>query len=301
MSKRIIRVQDVQEKMVETLLNGHVKGTTTYIEDLDQAWTWRDGEVTIWTGYNNEGKGTFIRFLALIKSLEEKTKNVFYAPEDAPAEWFYDELIHTLSGLSTDKDHPNFIGADLYVKCLEIIKELFTFIHLPVPTNTVEEITKLFKMLKESDNSYKRFFIDPHIRVSRSKNAPERDDLYGGYFMGVLNDFVMEFPDTHVGLVMHQQTPSKTDNGNYPEPSKYTIKQGGTYSDTADNVNIIWRPKYASDKMDTHVVFKSDKIKKQKLVGLPQSLNFRFNPKTNRFVDFNNANINLYPFEKYLK
>ena len=47
--------------------------------------------------------------------------------------------------------------------------------------------------------------------------------------------------------------------------------------------------------------FKSDKIKKQKLVGLPQSLNFRFNPKTNRYVDFNNPNIDLYPFEKHLK
>ncbi len=301
MNKRIIRVQDVQEKMVDTLLNGHVKGTTTYISDVDEAWTWRQGEVTIWSGYNNEGKGTFIRFLTLIKLLEEKDRACFYAPEDSPAEWFYDELIHTLSGLSTDKDHPNFIGPDLYAKCLEIIKELFTFIHLPVPTNTVEEIVKLWRMLKESDSSYKYFFIDPHVRVTRSKNAPDRDDLYGAYFMGVLNDFVIEYPDTHIGVVMHQQTPQKTDSGNYPEPSKYTIKQGGSYSDTADNVVIIWRPNYASVKTDTHVIFKSDKIKKQKLVGLPQSLNFRFDAKTNRFVDYNNGVTDLYPFEKHLK
>jgi twinkle protein len=301
MNKRIIRVEDVQEKMVDTLLNGHVKGTTTYIDQLDEGWTWRIGEINLWSGYNNEGKGTWLRFIALIKALEEKKKFVWYGPEDAPAEWYYDELIHTLSGKSTDKDHPNFIGPDLYVKCLEIIKGLFTFIHIPVPNNTIEEIVDLWRKMKEDDPSLYGFVIDPHIRVTRSKKAPERDDLYGAYFMGILNDFVLEYPDVSVHIVMHQQTPSKTDSGNYPEPSKYTIKQGGTYSDTADNVIIVWRPKYASEKKDTHVIIKSDKIKKQKLVGLPQSINFRFNPKSNRFVDFMNPNIDLYPFEKHLK
>jgi|688.fasta_scaffold00478_117 twinkle protein len=301
MSKRVIRIRDVQEHMVETLLNGHVKGTTCYIDEIDQVWTWRQGEVNIWTGYNNEGKGTMIRFLALIKALEEKKKFVFYAPEDSPAEWFYDEIIHTLSGKSTDKDNPNFIGPDLYVKCLEILKDLFIFIHIPLPDNTIENLVKLWRGMKEKDPSLYGFIIDPHIRITRSKESPDRDDLFGGYFMGYLNDFVVDFPDVSVHLVMHQQTPKKDDTGNYPEPSKYTIKQGGTYSDTADNVIIVCRPNYAKDKTDTYVIFKSEKIKKQKLVGLPGTVKMRFNPKTNRYVDYNNGSTDLYPFEKHLK
>lgn len=301
MKNRIIRVEDVQEDMVETLLNGHEKGSTTYIPEIDEIWTHRRGELNLWTGLSNQGKGTMLRFLLLIKCLEESIKSCFYAPEDSPAQWFYNELIHTLSGRSTDKDHPNFIGPDLYAKCLEIIKPLFTFIHIPVPNNTVEAIVTVWRELKESDNSYKYFVIDPHVRVSRSNKADNRDDLQAAYFMGILNDFLRDYPDCIVHVVLHQQTPKKNESGNYDKPSGYQVKQGGSFFDTTDNLLLIYRPNYGKDKRDTHCVIESEKIRRQKLVGLPGKCDFRFNPKTNRYVDYNNPAIDIYDFSKHLK
>ena len=52
----------------------------------------------------NEGKSEILKQICLIKSLEENKKFVFYSPEDFPPEEFYDGMIHTLSGMSTDKD-----------------------------------------------------------------------------------------------------------------------------------------------------------------------------------------------------
>ena len=297
MNKRIIVAQDVIENMTYNLLNGSEKGTTTYIDDIDQAWTFRKGEVNIITGYANEGKSMFLRQLCLIKGLEEKKKFCFYTPEDMPAEFFFDELIHTLSGKSTDKDNPFCISPEEYIKCYEKINNIFTLIHISSPDNTVENIVKQWKTMLD----HYAFIIDPYVRLTRSNKSPERDDLHASYLMGILNDFLIEHPDKIVFMVMHQQTPRRTDNGTYPEPNMYAVKSGGTFADTADNVLSIWRPNYAKDKLDTQVHFTSQKIKKQKLTGIPQTVKFRFNRKKNRYADFNNENIDIYDFSKHIK
>ena len=52
-------------------------------------------------------------------------------------------------------------------------------------------------------------------------------------------------------------------------PSLNNIKGGGTFADKADNVLIVWRHNRAIDFKDAQVTFESQKIKKQKLVGIP--------------------------------
>src|SRR5690606_2578445 len=115
------------DDMQTDLQQGKEKGTSTYITGLDDCWTWRMGEFNIWTGYSNEGKSQFLRYLSLVKAIEERRKGedwtfAFYAPEDYPAKEFFDDLIHTAAGRSTDKDNPNFIGKELYRTTYEKIK-----------------------------------------------------------------------------------------------------------------------------------------------------------------------------------
>jgi twinkle protein len=295
----IIRPVDVIEDMLFDLTHGLEKGTTTYVAGLDEAWTWRNTEVNLWSGYANEGKSAVLRYLCLIKALEEGKKFNFYAPEDAPAKGFFDDMIHTLSGRSTDKSNSNFIGVDMYKKCYELIKDLFSFTYIKPPLNTVENIIKEWSKLYQ-EGVY-GFIIDPHVRVTRDKNAPDRDDLYAQYMMSLLTDFGRSNEKSSLHAVLHQQTPKRTEEGFYPPPNMYAVKGGGTYADMADNVMSVWRPKYAKDKLDTEVKITSQKIKKQKLVGIPQELKFRFNRKTNRFVDFNNPDVDLYDFNKWIQ
>ena len=281
----VLTMADCIGRMRDDLIKGKEKGTTTYIEPLDQAWTWRLNEFNIWTGYSNEGKSLFLRFICLIKAINEGWKFAFYAPEDYPANEFFDDIIHTASGYSTDKDNPNFIRTELYNKMYERLKDLFYFVYIKPPKNSLVKVLQSFIPLIEKEG-VKGCIIDPIIKVARPKEYMNADDKYAAYATTLCTDFCRQF-NVSLNLVMHQLTPRLQENGLYPKPSMYNIKGGGTWTDGTDNILGLWRPSYARDKMDDEVKFTSHKIKKQKLVGIPQDVDFRFNRKTNRYVDWN--------------
>ena len=111
----------------------------------------------------------------------------------------------------------------------------------------------------------------------------EREDLYISRFMSELKRFAIE-NDISIHLVAHQLTPQKDTKGKYLRPDTNRIKGGGTFADKADNVLIVWRPDRALDFSSTLVLFGSQKIKKQKLVGIPQDIDaINYNRKTNRY------------------
>ena len=72
-------------------------------------------------------------------------------------------------------------------------------------------------------------------------------------------------------------------NGKFPKPSRYAIKGGGTFSDKADNVILIWREN-RNEKGDTGVTFISEKIKKRKLTGITGETSFNFDFIKNRYM-----------------
>jgi twinkle protein len=294
----VFTMEDCYDDMEYDLLNGKEKGTTTYIEGLDNAWTWRRSEFNIWTGYSNEGKSLFIRFLCLIKAVMEGKKFAFYAPEDYPAKEFFDDLIHTAAGYSTDKDNPNFIGKEMYREMYNKLKEAFYFVYIRPPKNSLVNVMKAFIPLIE-EKGVDACIIDPIIKVSRPKAYMNADDKYAAYVTTLATDFSRKF-NISLNLVMHQLTPRLQENGLYPKPSMYNIKGGGTWTDGTDNINSIWRPAYARDKGDDEVMFTSHKIKKQKLVGIPQDVKFRFNRKTNRYVSFE-TKAEVFDFDQHLK
>ena len=295
--KTVSTPEDDYAQMTNDLENGQEKGSTTYIDSFDNCWKWKPGSFNIVSGYNNEGKGQWLRFLCLIKALEENKKFVFYSPEDYPSSDLYLDLIHTLAGYSTDKDNLNFISRDLYEHCFQLIKDKFYFLQIKPPQNTLSEIIRSFEELLENDKDIFGFIIDPHIKVTRDKEADTRDDLYGAYMTNMICNFSQQNSVVSF-LAMHQQTPKKIEGtGLYPEPDGYYIKQGGSYIDTADTLQIVWRPNYAKDKLDPKVIIGTKKIKKQKLIGIPQLFTYSFNRKTNRYTD--EEGIDLYNFNKW--
>ena len=70
----IFSVDDIYKEMIEYFENGDLDSESTHIDDVDNAWKWRAGEVTLWTGYQNEGKSLFLNQLALMKSIEDGDK-----------------------------------------------------------------------------------------------------------------------------------------------------------------------------------------------------------------------------------
>lgn len=291
-------VEDVLPDMLHDLKNGREKGSTTHVELIDRAWSWRRGEANIWTGYANEGKSLMLRTLSLIKSLEDGWVFAFNAPEDYPAKEFFDDMVHTLTGLPTDKSHPLCVTEELYLRAIELIKDKFFFVYLHPPDNTIEDALHEFQNLIEV-HKIDGVVLDPLMKFSRPDKYMSRDDLYAAYIGGLCMDF-SRLNSVSLNLVMHQLTPEFDKDGFYARPSMYRIKGGGSWADGFDNILSTWRPKYAKDKFDPTVVLESQKIKKQKLVGIPQAITTNFDRKNNRYRDYDTGE-NLYNFDKWFK
>jgi twinkle protein len=279
----ILRPEDCISDMVHAFRHGQEKGTTTYIKKLDMCWTWRKGEFNIWTGYANEGKSIFLRYISLIKDIMAGWRFIFSAPEDFPAKEFFDDIIHTLVGLPTDKDNPYHMTEASYMTAYNMIKDNFIFLYMHPPNNTIKGTLMEMTKIIESER-IDGIIIDPLIKFARPKDMSERDDIYAAYITTLMTDFARTY-NVSSHLVMHQLTPKVLENGFYAKPNMYSIKGGGTWADGTDNILSIWRPKYAKEKLDTSVVFSSQKIKRQKLVGVPQDLQMDFDRRSNSFME----------------
>lgn len=297
MDVKIIQIKDVEEKMVQNLVSGEERGSTTYFKEFDNAWTWRPKEVNIWSGYANEGKGTFLRQLMMMKYLAEGKTFAMCLPEDMPAEIFYDDLVHTLSGKSTDKSRYGAITPEEHKLCRDRLNDGFRLIHIKAPNNTIPNVLTEVTKLKDKGIEIFGVMCDPLLKFTRPKEAPERDDLHAAYMMSLTTDWTVE-TDVSTHFVLHQLTPKKDSNGLYEKPSMYQIKGGGSWSDGVDNVLYVHRPNYAKDKLDPSVNIGSLKIKRQKLVGIPQDVtDIVFDRKSNRFIYTNGKSV--FDFDKY--
>lgn len=222
----LFKPEDCLDEMLHSLKNGKIRGSTTHNIHLDEAWTWRKQEANIWTGYANEGKSLFLKQLCLIKALEENWTFIFCSPEDFPPDEFYDDLIHTLSGKSTDKTYnANLISKELYMHCYELIKNRFLFLYVEPPHNTIKGVLEEFKKLTKTQK-IDGCIIDPLLKFARPKDFPEKDDQYAAYIGSICVDFARQ-TDTSFHLVMHQLTPLvEKGEKKYSEPSMYRIKGG---------------------------------------------------------------------------
>ena len=297
--KSILRIADVKDIMINQFRHGKIKGSKTYVSDIDEvmvnstfksrAWSWKPGEMNIWSGYNNEGKTKMLVYLALLKAINEGKKFVFFSPENFPPDEFFDDMVHTLVGTTTDRLAANFsMSEDTYVEALEKIQDMFYVVY-PLrdgkPDFRISVIEDVFKFLVWENDVF-GCIVDPYIKIRHEMEPGEPEHLYASRFMMDRINFTRENQVSY-NLVMHQVTPRKLQDGNYPKPNLYSIKGGGTFADSADNVITIWRPLRGTDPISTEVSFISEKIKNQKLVGIPFEVEMNFDRKKNRYISLN--------------
>ena len=278
----IFNVDDVSASMLDGFHNGQERGTTTHIDSVDNAWTWRNGEVNIWTGYQNEGKSLFLNQLATLKAVFDGWKFAVFSPENMPINDFFNDIIEMYIGRSSDPFHGNLqMTLEEYKEAMDFVKKHFFIIYpkKDFQLNTIFEKAKFLVKTK----GIRSLIIDPYNTIQHRMRSGEREDLYISRFMSELKRFALD-QNISVNLVAHQVTPMKDNDGRYIKPDVNRIKGGGTFADKADNVMFVWRPERALDYSSTLVTFGSQKIKKQKLVGTPQEItDISFNVKEQRY------------------
>ena len=278
----IFTVDDITDSMLDGYRNGQERGSSTYIEEVDKAWTWRAGEVNIWTGYQNEGKSLFLNQLATIKASVDGWKFAIFSPENMPMNDFFNDIIEMYIGKSCDPYYKNnYMTEAEYRQGMSFVQNHFNVIY-PQRNFSLQTIFEKAKFLIKTQG-IRALIIDPYNTVQHKMNRGEREDLYISRFMSELKRFAVD-NNISIHLVAHQVTPQKNDDGRYPKPDVNRIKGGGTFADKADNVLFVWRPDRAIDFSSKKVIFGSQKIKKQKLVGYPQDVeNILFDIRSSRY------------------
>lgn len=281
----IFTLEDSYDSMLNGFRNGVERGTTTYINEVDNAWKWRKGEVNLWTGYQNEGKSLFLNQLSLIKAWFDKDKFAVFSPENMPMDDFYNDLIEMLVGKTSDNYYKGAQMTEVeYLNASNFINKHFFLIY-PDFDFKIDTIFEKVKYLVRKQG-IEHLIIDPYNTIEHLMKSGEREDLYISRFMAKLKRFAIE-NDITIHLVAHQTTarPNDKDEGRYFKPNLNNIKGGGTFADKADNVLFVWRPNRALDFRCTNVVFGSQKIKKQKLVARPMDIDgIDFDFKSNRYL-----------------
>lgn len=279
-SNGIKTIDSVWENMKDGFINGKKRGLTTYFENFNTNFTWKAGEVTLIVGRPNSGKTEFMLQLMLIRSVFDKWKWGVFSPENAPEEEFYDSLIHSFIGKTTDPFFKNYqMSMTEYRRGYEFIREHFFYVY-PDALHTIDEIQSNFLYLLH-DKKINGTFIDPFNKIFIEEFSP-RDDQFLQIFLAERKIFASKY-QTHDIISSHPKIMGKNKSGEYDVVDIYDIAGGAMWSNAVDNIISVHRPNYCANPKDTSVEIHVKKIKKQKLVGVPGMCLFDFSRSTNRY------------------
>ena len=274
----VTTIDEIWESMKKTFKEGKKRGETTHLYDFDKNFTWKRGEVTLVIGRPNFGKSEFIIQLMLLKSVFDGWKWAVFSPENCPAEEFYDSIIHSYIGKTTDPYYGDLqMTLHEYEQGYRFVKEHFFYVY--PESHTVEEIDSNFMALI-LQHDIDGCFIDPYNQLEIEYGM--REDLFLSKFLRDRKRFALKYNLCYI-ISTHPKSMSRDKNGTYPIPDLYDISGGPMWGNKADNTMVIDRPNYAQDPADTKVDVHLKKVKKQKLVGTPGMFTLDFSRKTNRY------------------
>ncbi len=284
----VVRLADVYKEMQDQLQNGLAKGQPTGVASLNGHFSWLPGELTLFTGLPNSGKSEFVKFL-LSKMVKNKGwKFGVFSPENYPASSFYLDWIHTYTGRNTDKEYDNPISEEELKKAAKIINDHIFYIYPEgnekhTPANIRQKIKEL--TLQHGLNGY---VVDPWNMLLH-EGLGSREDLYISEQLTKFSRINHEHDLCGIIVVHPKGIPYKE------EPNAYHHIAGGPmFINKCDNAVVIHRPNYQEDKSDRQVDFKIEKIRRQKLVGRPTTVNFQYDLKSARYIS---SHSNQFPLK----
>ncbi len=290
----------VRDQMLHEFRNGRKRGTPTYFKSIDPHFSWKRGEVIIMGGIPNHGKTTMILQLMLIKSVAEGAKWGIFSPENFPPTEFYDDLVHTYIGKTTDPFWGDMQMTEKeYIKGMDFVRDHFFYVYPEQESPTPEYVNRKFKemIIKHGIDGC---LIDPFNQLDNDMSKFGRDDLYISNFLSLEKRFALKH-DVYKIIIAHPSKLQKEKEGGYKAPEAYDLHGGSMWNNKADNILCTHRPNYWTNKKDTLVEFISQKIKKQKLVGIPGIVCLTFDRISNRYLENNVSPFDLIGTNKHIE
>ena len=282
--KDVIFGEDVKDEALKIFNNGYESALTTYISEVDYYFKFKRGEITLLSGIGNYGKSTFLKYLLLLQVLHDGKKFAIFSPEDNPAAEFYHDLVEICLGQNCTPDSLNRPTQAIYEKWYDFISKHIFYVYpksvAPTPDYIKERFLEL--IIKEKIDGC---IIDPFNQLTNDYNSHGgRSDKYLEFLLADFGRFA-QMNQTLFIIVAHPKLMRKEkDNPNYPEPDVFDIADGAMWNNKMDNILIYHRPYHGEDKTSPVCTMSSKKIRRQKIVGLPGTIQFEYDRRSRRYA-----------------
>ena len=272
----VIYLDNVRESMLLSFKTGQSRGETTHFKQIDEHFRWKRGELTLMHGIMNQGKSTMVMQLCLMKAVFDGYKYAFFSPEQDPPDDFYDDLVHMYLGGNTQIHFGNQVSEAEYIKGMDFIKDHFFYIYPENESPTPDYINARFVDVIKKHN-VDGCVIDPYNQLDNDiRKSGGREDLYLSAFLSGQKRLAQQFQIYMIIITHPKGNLTKKSTGDYEKPNVYDLSGGAMWSNKCDNVLCTYRPYYTSDKANRSIEFTSQKIKKQKLCGIPGDVMMTF-------------------------
>jgi len=256
---KIKRVVDYSDQLEDFLDNGdkHV-GCKLPFGRTHKLFRFRQGEVTLWTGYNGHKKSMMLGFCAL-DFLKNQEKVCIASFEMKP--------IKTIIRMARQQTHSDVASYDCVADFMQFAgNNLYIFDHMG---NMSADRLYAIIYYSAKELGVKHFVIDSLMRVIAG------EDNYNDQ-----KDFVVKLCNLAIKLDIHIHLVHHTKKGKEGEPStRYDAKGSGAISDNVSNSLIVWSNKDKKEDMPD-VILKCDKQRDGEWEG---SIALRFDEATMRF------------------
>lgn len=281
--KDVIFGEDVKDEALKIFNNGYESALSTYVLELDYHFKFKRGEITLLSGIGNYGKSTFMKYLLLLQVLYDGRKFAFFSPEDNPAAEFYHDLVEICMAQRCTPDSLCRPSQAEYERWYDFIAQHIFYVYpksvAPTPDYIKERFLEL--IIKEKIDGC---IIDPFNQLTNDyASHGGRSDKYLEFILSDFGRFAQTNQTLFVVVAHPKAMRKEKDNPNYPEPDVFDIADGAMWNNKMDNILIYHRPYHGEDKTSPVCTISSKKIRRQKIVGLPGTLQFEYDRRTRRY------------------
>ena len=260
-TQKIKRVVDYYDEIEDFIENGHVvMGAKLPFGRLANLFRFRNGEVTLWTGFNGHKKSLLLGFVCL-NFLKEGQKVCIASFEMKP--------LSTINRMARQYSNKSMLGYDEYANFMGFAGDnLYLFDHQGGMTPE-----RLLGVIYYAANELgvNHFIIDSLMRVVSGEDSYNEQ-----------KDFVVKLCDIAIKKNIHVHLVHHTRKGKENEPSgRYDAKGSGAISDNVHNSLIVWANKDKIQDMPD-VILKCDKQREGEWEG---SIALKFDADSLRFYE----------------
>lgn len=281
MVKDVIYQQDIRDSMLKGFRDGYDKGKPTHFRSLVGHYSWLKKDVTLIGGIGGMGKSTFFYQLAALRAKKDGEKFAIFSPEQSPPDYFYNDIIHMVTGIYPEK---RYMGEDLYFEMMDWVNDHFFYVYPEDDSPTPDYINSRFERLI-GEHGVAGVCVDPFNQLVNDWDKTGRDDRYISAYLQGCKRFANKH-DVYYHVIVHPKASiGLTDEGEYRCPHVFDLAGGAMWNNHADNIMFVHRPYFRSDKMNNEVLISINKIKKYRVVGVPDDITLRFDRTKNRYMD----------------